>query len=497
MKTKFYLALACAVSFANAEQGEPVVTQRNISVAAFVDAGQVIKGTYVNDDGFNAPKDLHGVFMNRDGIALTYSGTLNGNVHMNIGVGGLFWKPFLGIAGNASTKKINFGPGISEASTQYDFTPALTLKFGYFGYKYNPDASNLGEYLLRSEAYPTILQNGTVGDWVWLGNEYKSMGTKLTWDLLGGAFRQDLMVFSDFYVSPLFDFSPSYVGTWKVTKSFEISAGLSLHRWIPIKPSETTPNLPNNIYAEVPNFPALTGKSDSILGFNGGTLKAMENQIVNFVDSMGSPIAKQEKDGQGRTIFTITSTGDTLRPTTETKLTFKAIEVMGRASLNFSTLLGLDEKATGPFKIFGEFAVLGLQNQPYFYENRSERTPIMLGANIPTFHLLDLFSVQMEYLKNPYPDNNFMQFQNSLPQPQLPADNPAVYKLRKQAGDYNRDNLKWSINLERTIVSGWQAHLQVANDHLRVQDESAQPSFMPVTQGKSDWYYLLRFLWSM
>ncbi len=497
MKITHCLALACVAGFANADKGGPVITERSLSVAAFVDAGQVIQGTYVNDDGGKTPQDLQGVFMNRDGVALTYSGTLNGNVHMNIGVGGLFWKPFLGIPGNASTKKINFGPGISEASTQYDYNSRLTVKFGYFGYKYNPDATNLGEYLLRSEAYPTILQNGTVGDWVWLGNEYKSMGVKVTWDLLDGALRQDFLLFSDFYVSPLFDFSPSYVATWKVNKAFEIGGGFSLHRWLPIKPSETTPNQAGNIYVEIPNFPALSDPSDSVLGFNGGTLKGMEGQIVNFVDSSGSPIVRQGVDAQGRTIFILNSTGDTLRPTTETKLTFKAIEVMGRASLNLSTLFGLNEKTTGPFKLFGEIAILGLQNQPYFYEDMTQRIPIMLGADIPTFNWFDLFSVQCEYLKNPYPDNNFNQFQNTVPQPQLPSDNPAIYKLREQEGVYNHDDFKWSMNLQKTIVSGWQAELQVANDHLRVQDESAQPSFMPVTRAKSDWYYLLRFLWSM
>ena len=448
MKITHCLAFACVVSFANADKSTPVVTERNLSVAAFIDVGQVVQGTYVNDDGLD-PKTLHDIFMNRDGIALTYSGTLNGNVHMNIGVGGLFWKPFL-TTDNASTKKINFGPGISEASTQYDYNPRLTVKFGYFGYKYNPDAINLGEYLLRSEAYPTILQNGTVGDWVWLGNEYKSMGTKVTWDLLGGALRQDFLLFSDFYASPLFDFSPSYVATWKVNKAFEIGGGFSLHRWLPIKPSETTPHQANNTYVEIPNFPALSDPADAILGFKGGTtMKGIESQIDNFADPVGNHIVKQDVDAQGRTIFIVNDMGnptdDTLRPTTETNLTFKAIEVMGRASLNLSTLFGLEEKTTGPFKLFGEIAVLGLENQPYFYEDRTQRMPIMLGADIPTFNWLDLFSVQVEYLKNPFPDNNYAQFNSTVPQPQLPSDNPAIYKLREQQGVYNHDDFKWSI----------------------------------------------------
>jgi hypothetical protein len=121
----------------------------------------------------------------------------------------------------------------------------------------------------------------------------------------------------------------------------------------------------------------------------------------------------------------------------------------------------------------------------------------MLGADIPTFRLFDLFSVQMEYLKNPWPDFNYDQFTYSMPVPSLPGGSPNDYALKKQAGVYNHDDLKWSVSLQKTIVTGWQAQVQVANDHLRVQDEFAQPSFMPVTQGKSDWYYLVRFLWSM
>lgn len=482
-------ALCCALGTAHAEQAAPNVTERHLSIAGFIDAGQVMHGVYVNDDGGTPPLELHNTFMNRDGVAITYSAILNEKLHMTIGVGGLFWKPFLVKLGNAATEKINFGPGISEASSQYDFTPNLTFKFGYFGYKYNPDATNLGEYLLRSEAYPTVLQNGQSGGWDLIGNAYKSMGTKLTWDLAGGNFRQDLLIFSDFYSNPLFDISPSYVATWKVGKVFELGGGLSLHRWIPIKPSQTTPTGADNTYAEIPGFPAYPG-------FAGGTLKTMESLVNGISDSAGNPLASRGVDAQGRTVF-VTSAGDTLRPSKETELTFKAIEVMGRASLNLGAAFGMEEGSTGPFKLFGELAVLGIQNQPYYYEDVTQRMPMMFGVDIPTFKLFDLLSVQAEYFKNDYPDNNFLQFQNGWPQPTLPGEDPVKYAAAKQAGVYKKDDWKWSVMVQRTIIPGWQAYLQVANDHLRTQDESAQPSFMPVTQGKSDWYYLIRFLWSI
>ncbi len=73
------LVLVCTLGFAGADDSTSSVTDRNVSVAAFIDAGQVMHGSYVDDDGGSPPKDLHGDFMNRDGVALTYSGTLNGS----------------------------------------------------------------------------------------------------------------------------------------------------------------------------------------------------------------------------------------------------------------------------------------------------------------------------------------------------------------------------------------------------------------------------------
>ncbi len=321
-------------------------------------------------------------------------------------------------------------------------------------------------------------------------------------EFTGRKFRQDFLMFSDFYSNPLYDVSPSYVATWKVNNVLELGGGISLHRWIPIKPSETTPTGSgrSNVYVEVPNFPAVpqvTGSNPQLGSDSGATMKTMENLITNLVDTNSYPIVSLETDAQGRTIFVVNSTGDTLRPTVEKKLTFKAIELMGRASINLANAFGMEENSTGPFKLFGEMAVLGVQNQPYYYTDITQRMPMMAGMDIPTFKLLDLLSVQVEYFKNDYPDNNFIEFQDGWPQPTLPGKNPALYAARELAGDYKQDDWKWSIMLQKTIITGWQAYLQIANDHLRLQNESAIPSFMPVTQGKSDWYYLVRFLWSM
>ncbi len=506
MKAIACLALSCLVSGMgvgrpSAAEGETNKVDRKLSVVGFVDAGQVVKGSVINDDGSAAPLKLNNAFLNRDGIALTYSGTMNDRLHVNIGVGGLFWKP-IPETSNPGSMRLQFGPGISEASAQYDFTSNLNWKFGFFGYDYNPDAKNLGEYLLRSEAYPSVVHTAGPGGWVWMNDaKYKSMGTKLTWNVMDGMIRQDLLLFSEFNETPIFDFSPSYVATAKVGKAFEFGTGFSLHRYLPIKPSVTTPKKPSNTYVEIDKFPAIPAIHDTVgghyqLAFAGGTLKDMQGNIPAYTESDGTtPLVTTTKDASGNIVYV--AAGDTLRPRVSTPLTFKGIKVMARASMDIGALMELDQTRAGPFKIFAEAAVLGLQNQPYYYEKIGQRIPMMMGVDVPTFGAFSLVSPQLEYFNNPYPENSYQQYSNTLPQPAFPAGNPALYEANRASGLYAEDDLKWSLYIQRNLYTGLDLFLQAANDHFRVQDVNAGPSFTPVTHRKSDWYYLLQFQWSM
>ena len=534
---------------------EPKITDRKISIASFVDVGQVMQGSI--DDGQGTKIDLKNAFLNRDGIALNYSATLNDNLHMNIGVGGLFWKA-IPETQNENSKRILFGPGISEASAQYDFSPRLELKFGFFGYKYNPDAANLGEYLLKSEAYPNIIRTAGPGGWVWMNsNEYKSMGAKLTWRMMDGAVRHDFLIFSEFNETPIFDFSPSYVATASLGRNFEIGAGVSLHRFIPIRPSVTTPRGADNTYVRYDNFPEVQWHADLIVKDAAGrpidtvytswrgnaqfneaaflaadpTRKSVEVRLTQIgsaagsragtLDQMTNQLGYCESDGvaddQCSTNYLVNAKGDRalvvdpatgavlknaagedssvgIGPSQRELLTFKGIKVMGRASLNLGGLLGMEQKL-GSFKVFAEAAILGVQNQPLYYDDITQRIPIMAGADIPTFGILNRLALQIEYFRNPWPDNTYQQFQRALPHPSFPQDNIARYESEKRAGVYDEDDLKWSVYLHRELFTGLDLFGQVAHDHFRVQNVNTEPSYVPVTHSKSDWYYMLRLQW--
>jgi hypothetical protein len=511
-------ALLFILSAPGAHAQDDGVSFKPIKIFSYLDMGQVVKGanpSRPNEDG-SIPQ-LRGYFLSNIGIAILTEADVREKLHLKVGVGGLFWYPFPNIVEDPSSRTISFGPGIAEASFKYDFLENLTLKVGFIGYKYNSDAQNLGEYLFRSEAYPHFVKTG---GWSWINSSYQSLGMHLNWSTFGGAWTHDFLVFSEFEESPAFDMSPAYVSTLKVGKTLELGGGVSLHRWLPVKPSDETPSGGEegaNTYVEIPNFPVLPFLTDTVwidpakphdasnvkavkwsqLAHNGGRLKAMENHLKILKDANGNTLTKG-RDARG-TYYVMGP--DTLRADVRERLTFQGIKLMGRASLDFKPMLGLEDAlGAGDLKVFGEVAVLGVQNQGYYYQDITQRMPMMAGVNLPTFKLLDLLSVQFEYYKNPWPDSKQTAFQQTYPQWSLKYDfenNPAAFEQARQAGTFSEDDWKWSVNAMRTLTPGLTLNVQAANDHFRLRDQFFQPSYVPLTHKKDHWYYVVRLQWGI
>ena len=79
--TLWPLCVALFLAGAHGEEPNPSDITRKISVMGFVDVGQVMKGSSINDDGARPALGLDGAFLNRDGIALTYTGSLKDRLH--------------------------------------------------------------------------------------------------------------------------------------------------------------------------------------------------------------------------------------------------------------------------------------------------------------------------------------------------------------------------------------------------------------------------------
>ncbi len=526
----------------------------NLKGEAYSDFGQLVKGNTLGTK-------VDGHFLNRLSVNITVSDTVKEKLRYTVGVGGLFWQPFP--PGDFWRNNLRFGPGISEASTEFLFTRNLSLEGGYFPFKYDSPAMNLGEYLIRSESYPTYI---VTGGWTWVDSAHtKVLGMRLRSNLFDGAFHQELGLFWEYQNPPLYDLTPAYLFSYRPVKGLEIGGGAAMKRWFSNNLSffgrqeDADKASPIGQYVEIANFPevqnqamvhytytdangatvsatdfaawrpgtevttsaALSGKngvrvvSKDIIqdGSPAGMRKGIRKFIQNTKFSDGtncwdgsSTTCVSYYNAQGNLAVTDAAgdivTGSTAAPqiTKSTDLTRRAINLMGRINLDFASMFDVAEK-TGPFNLYGEVAVLGVQNQPVYFENIFHRMPVMVGLHVPTFGILDLLAVETEYLNNPYQDSE-LELEGStyaalpgvnLPVPDLAAAEYTKPRLADPA--VHGDDWKWSIHAVKTIVPGVQIKVQAANDHIRLYTFDPVPSPTPQTAARNEWYYLVHVQW--
>lgn len=449
-----------------AQSGDDDVMLKPLSLGTQVDLGQVVKGKWnesVVDENF----------IQRTSVWVIQEIHVGDRLEMRAGIGGMFWydidnpppgeaniRPFV-----TSTK---FGPGIARADMLYRFgsdpaNPAVILQAGYFPFKYNPDAANLGEYLLRSGTYPGYLVSG---GWNLMGNGYMMQGVRVSVPLFGGKVVNEFLLPVERDLPPTGDLSPTYVVTATPVRGVEVGGGVSCHHCIAVKPSVTSPKV-------------RYGANASNYGTGSGYVIRNPNYDPN---SPKTPLTGNNPEY----IYDSTSF-----------YTFQGVKLMARASVDPKAFVPMPFLGPEDLKVFGEVALLGVKDYPFYYEKKTERMPVMFGLNLPTFRWLDLLTFQMEYYNSPFPNSieNAYRFQ----MPTLPfVDALGNSNLDPNEYDPTRrevteDNWKWSLLARKTIARGFTLYAQAANDNLRLQNYNAVQSYAPTTniQGR-DWYYLIR-----
>lgn len=289
------------------------------------------------------------------------------------------------------------------------------IGFGLMPYKYNHDAWNLGEYLFRSGTYPGYLI--TNFDWT----TARLTGIRISTTAFG-SWRNDLLFTINMELPPYHDGNISWLSAISFRKAINVGAGVSFCSVFPADSRFTTP----------------TESRDNI-------------RIKKTIH----PDSSITYDTNGY-------------------YTFKGIKTMLRLSIDPKAFLGegnavlsLLGKEDG--KIYGETAILGLENQNPCYGKILERMPIMFGFNVPMFRLIDVLSLQFEYYKSPWPNDYGNTLTFSVPGFFAPTtwsfqDNPPPWM-----DWYKRDNWKWSVYANRFF--GQERHFgivaQAARDHWR------------------------------
>lgn len=457
----FHLILFVPALIIQAEEGG--ATLAPLRAQASWEAGQIEEGFYYGESR-RVDKEL----INHVTVWTVQEIRLAENARAFMGVGGAYFFVYprnLGRNPYAMSKRSGFG--LTDAHGEFDFWTkdggdhGLRLKAGIFGYKYNEDAKNLGEYMFRTWTYPTIITTGGL-------TSINSAGAQLSGldaNTVLGAFQNDgLLTIQSDHV-PVFGLSLTDIASYKLGP-VTLGGGFMFDNFYhPDPKAELSPEGPGS--AEGNKFYTLANGQEMAQREYADKLAAADPSVTGVA---------------------IADSGH---------YTFAGQKVMGRVSLDIGKMLSSDMN----FKLYGEAVVLGLKNYPTYYEKMSDRTVYLFGANIPTFGLLEVFSAEAEYCSSPWQASTRGPLGDGIAAPHV--DDANIESFAVPAGtpgglhNVKDDNLKWTLYGKRKIYEGFSIYGQVASDHLKMLDVYSTPDFYELLLKKSHWYWVLNLSYSI
>ena len=199
---------------------------------------------------------------------------------------------------------------------------------------------------------------------------------------------------------------------------------------------------------------------------------------------------------------------------------------MGMFSLDLKELFGVGGSMNqDDLKLYAEGAVIGVTNYGKAYGKIAERIPVMVGFNFPTFGILNHFSLEVEYYGAKYRNdlallgNNNVVADWTIQEHPLPSPKPvsnADYSIHKSGyfvkstldsnlvrgtamdkENVTKDNIKWSVSMDKVVSQHVQFLAQVANDHFRPRPVASgliksEGGTAEAFASPKDWYFMLR-----
>ena len=463
--------------------------------------------------GSNPIQIMHNEWVDHFGTFFVQEAVINDRLVIKGGLGGIFQFPKPEKSGEefggSQYKLFYIGP--SDAEAMYHFggveNGIFSVGGGMFPFKYNPDANNLGEFLFRSGPYPSYVMTGGNGGLTVIGDQFAVLeGFHASMHM--GNLTADVLLTTETGLPPLYDWSLAFVAGYKIADGLvDLGAGVDFKRLIQVIPHRTQVEALQNSYFQKNGVwysgqearyskPAafLTTLADSALAKNthADTLRATDYQtqsaaLTAIADSLaaGGPWVDAATGlVPGASYYTPAGT-----------------LLMARANVDFKKLISSDFFAPEDLRLYAEIAVLGVKDYPVYYTKITERMPIMAGFNVPTFHLLDLLSVQMEYYNSPNLNNTYTLGEHNWAIPFLPETGEPAFSQNAYNDLTTKDNYSWSILARKKILSSLTLNGQVARDHLRTigTDWFYGSRFEPneVLHKTSSWYWMFQLAWNI
>jgi len=310
---------------------------------------------------------------------------------------------------------------------------------GVMPYKYNKDVKNLGEYLFRSGCHPAYVVTS-------FDNAFAPItGLRLS-STMFNKLSLDLFLSTETVFLPTLDWSVSLLAGYKPHPSLEVGAGIMLDRLLPVDSTRESPSTSND---GINRYFSSDGSDTGYFSFGGTKLMARFSFDPKemFKDAFPTDLFGKED-----------------------------VKIYGEAAIlgikSITAYRRLLNDTTG-LPIGSGWAVDSSKN---FYSDITQRIPVMVGFNIPTFSswlnnrggfwrslMLDYLSLEIEWYGWPYPlgYGNVDQFRVMYPVPpsvqDYPGSDPLAFK--------EKDNWKYSVNFKKTVVNGFSIIGQVARDH--------------------------------
>lgn len=326
--------------------------------------------------------------------------------------------------------------------------PFLSVSLGLFRYKYNPHVRSLGEYMFRTGTYPNYAHNEFDQDSVRL------LGALVHANLFDSLWQQDLIFNSHTQFYPRDDYNLSYITSVNFLKGLTIGGGINFDRLVSVDNSLTTPESPTNMYFKGANT------FDSITPF-GDTISITQYNDTGYYS-------------------------------------FKGIKLMGRIAIDPKKFFpNVSFFGSEDLILYGEAIILGVEDiinddidtsiLKHPYENRGDRTHFMIGFNIPTFKLLDVFSFEIQQWNSPFANEYYNVRRTFVPQP---------YNVN---GWDPRPNVKtkWSIYLKKSFLDHFAIIAAFARDNsfdLDETDYEPNVDFEETYRYYNDWYWRVKLI---
>jgi hypothetical protein len=462
-------ALAAAASLLLASSvmaGDSTKISTDLSGYASYEAGQIMKGLSTGFGAGTNPSEVSHGWVETAQIGLYANFKIDENLKIVIGpeasLTTSFKLPHGGTMNNQDLADIqpltlfSLGKGEALYSIGDPQKAAYQLEAGYFPYKYNDDARNFGEYMFRTNCYPTFFLNQFDRPYAYL------LGFRAG-NILYNNFHHDLILNSEItnYMPALGDFSLSYLADYKIPGILTIGGGISLSRVFSIYPNKTAPASTN-------------------------TLLHVDNPQWRYDSTFHS--------------YSVVG-GDSVYQS------FGGTKLMGRLSLDLAGIMGLTSSGlfkNGDIELYSELAILGLTNYTAYsysnvtnpanlnvdtthtyYNNLSDRMPLAMGFTFKApYNHLDLINVELEYLSSKYPNDYFNAFNSMTP---VPPDQSSHEKL------------KWSIYARKYLGTHVSIIAQFANDHYVpvthaniLQGGEGVQDLADVVTRHGDWWWVLK-----